>query len=101
MLWPSFAAVAAAAAPVAAPPAVALAGAALAGSWGPGSALAGAAMAGSVRARGVRRKISAAAWWKPPGSPAAVMLALISSISAIQRQPLAVADRADPSDRLG
>ncbi len=48
---------------------------------------------------GARRKTSAAAWWKPSGSPAAAMLAAISSISPAQRQPLALAAWAAPADR--
>jgi hypothetical protein len=42
----------------------------------------------------------AAAWWNPSGSPAAAMAAAISSISPVQRQPLAAADRSAPSQRF-
>src|SRR6266508_5354406 len=41
-----------------------------------------------------RRNISAAARWNPSGRPAVANVAAISSISPIQRQPFASADRA-------
>jgi len=44
--------------------------------------------------------MSAAAWWNPEGSPAAAIAAAISSISPVQRQPLAAADRSAPSQRF-
>jgi hypothetical protein len=44
--------------------------------------------------RGARLNTSAAARWKPSGSPASAWAAAISSISPTQRQPFAVADRA-------
>jgi len=55
--------------------------------------------AGTAPPRGDRRKISAAAWWKPLGSPAAAMLTAISSISPSQRHPLAAAELAADRDR--
>src|SRR6266516_3357087 len=45
------------------------------------------------------RNTSAAAWWKPAGSPAAEKVAAISSISPTHRQPFAWPDRAARSDR--
>ena len=59
----------------------------------------GATSALGLLACAARSKISAAAWWNPGGSPAASIDAAISSISATQRQPLAAAADADPSER--
>src|SRR6266550_5979324 len=47
------------------------------------------------------RNTSAAARWKPSGSPAAAKVEAISSLSPTQRQPLACADRAARCDRSG
>src|SRR6185437_2134597 len=61
----------------------------------------GATRAHFVRAPAELRNTSAAARWKPGGSPAASKVEAISSISATQRQPLARAERAARSERSG